>query len=266
MSKWSFASIALGALLVYYFFGTLVQSSLKPVSDLFTNLYLSTFGGVSGYFDDHITQSKINKELREENKELIAQTLKYKSILKDLSEDIKLVKFNPYENNETMKIAITKPLGYSNLPNLSRLWLDFKPTLKNEQVGQRIFGLIYPLNNKIDSVACGIAIERPGGKYEAILNGDDKCSYAVTVGPNKAPGIVYGSSQKYLVVKYIPTWIEVKEGDEVTTGGLDNIFFEGIKVGKVKKINVDNTYNEAVVETYYNALNPTRFYVIEKAK
>jgi rod shape-determining protein MreC len=266
MNKWSFAFFAIAISLIYYFFGAFVQSTLKPISDVVTKVYNNISSNAESNFDDYLNQAKTNKELRVENKELLAQTLKYKEILKELSEDIKLVKFNPYENNSSLKISTTKVVGYSNLPNLTRLWLDFVPTTPKPQSGLRIFGLIYPLNNKIDSVACGIAVEKNNGKFEAILNGDDKCSYAVMVGPKKAPGIVYGSSQSNLIVKYIPTWIEIKEGDEVVTGGLDNIFFEGIKVGRVKKVNTDNTYNEAVVEAYYNPLNPTRFYVIEKAK
>jgi len=266
MSKWSLVSIALAISLIYYFFGNYVQGSLKPLSDLASSGYLYLSDHAGSVFEDHLNQEETNKELRAENKELLAQTLKYKEILKDLSEDIKLIKFNPYENNNTIKIVATKVKGYSNLPNLSRLWLDFTPSSKNTGSTPRIFGLIYPLNNKIDSVACGIAVENNNGKFEAILNGDDKCTYTVTVGKNKAPGIVYGSNKKNLIVKYIPTWIEIKEGDEVITSGLDNIFFEGIKVGKVKKINTDNTYNEALVDVYYNPLTPTRFYVIEKAK
>ncbi len=266
MSKWPLISLAVTISIIYYFFGNLVQTNLIPMSDIAARSYINISEKANLNFDDYVTQGETNKALRSENRELLAQTLKYKAILKDLSEDIKLAKFNPYDTNDTIKIVSTKTRGYSNLPNLTRIWIDFVPKTKGEPNMPRIFGLIYPLNNKIDSVACGIAVENQNGKFEAILNGDEKASYSVFVGKNRAPGIVYGSAQKYLIIKFIPTWIEIKEGDEVVTAGLDNIFFEGIKVGKVIKINADNTYNEAIVEGYYNPLAPTRFYVIEKGK
>lgn len=266
MNKWSFLFAVVTISLVYYFFGKFIQEHLRPLSSNTIQGYQKTTDTLTNAIDDHMAQEATNSKLRAENRELLAQTLKYKEILTSLSEDIKLVKYNPYENNNTIKITSTRVRGYSNIPNLLRLWLDFAPANSSKSIGPKIYGLIYPLNNKLDSVSCGIAVESNNGAYEAVLNGDDKCTYAVIVGKNKAPGIAYGGSQKELIVKYIPTWIEIKEGDEVVTSGLDDIFFEGVKVGKVKRINTDNTYNEALVELYYNPFTPTRFYVIEKAK
>lgn len=265
MNKWSFLVAVLIISLIYYFFGRHIQENLKSISDLAVLGHHKSVDSISTSIEDHLIQETTNKKLREENKELLAQTLKYKDILKNISEDVKLIKYYPYDNNNSIKIVNTRVKAYSNLPNLLRLWIDYKPSKEKTTAGPRIYGLIYPVNNKIDSISCGIAIENSNGNFEAVLNGDDKCTYAVSVGANKAPGIVYGSNKKDLIVKYIPTWIEIKEGDEVVTSGLDNIFFEGIKVGKVKKVNTDNTYNEAIVEVYYNPLTPTRFYVIEKA-
>jgi len=266
MSKWSLIGLAITISLTYHFFGKSIQDSLRPLSMIASKSYLYLSEHASTLYEDHLTLVETNKKLRAENKELTAQTLKYKEILKELSEDVKLVKFNPYEQNGSLQIGKAKVLGYSNLPNLSRLWLDFVPSETKENGTQKIYGLIYPLANKIDSVACGIAVESSKKKYEAMLNGDEKCAYAVFVGKNRAPGIVYGQNNAEIIIKYIPTWLEIKQGDEVITSGLDNIFFEGVKVGKVKKVISDNTYNEALVEAYFNPMSPTSFYVIQKAR
>jgi rod shape-determining protein MreC len=265
MNKWSLIGLTITISLTYHFFGKPIQDGLRPLSMVASNSYLYITKQANLLYDDHIAMAETNKKLRAENIELTAQTIKYKEILKELSEDIKLVKFDPYDKNSSVAMGRAKVLGYSNLPNLSRLWLDFVPTDLKESATQKIYGLVYPLANKIDSVACGIAVESSKKRYEAMLNGDEKCAYAVFVGKNRAPGIVYGQNNAELVIKYIPTWLEIKQGDEVITSGLDNIFFEGVKVGKVKKVITDNTYNEALVEAYFNPMSPTSFYVIQKA-
>ncbi|MEO1938539.1 MAG: rod shape-determining protein MreC, partial [Sulfurimonas sp.] len=51
-------------------------------------------------------------------------------------------------------------------------------------------------------------------------------------------------------------------GDEVTTSGLDNIFFPGLKVGKVISLSKSQGYQRAVVEQYYKANRPSYFHII----
>ncbi len=49
-------------------------------------------------------------------------------------------------------------------------------------------------------------------------------------------------------MKYIPIWIEINLGDEVITSGMDNIFFKGLKVGKVVSINKMADQQEAFIK------------------
>lgn len=266
--KWIVSSLLVASLFaVYYFFGSMLQRQLSPFMSGVRLVYLNTKSYLEEAALRHTFQADTIAALKAENEKLQKEALLYKNSVKDLVYKQGVSGFHIYDGNHSISVKSSKALSYSNLPNLYRVWIDFTPTDKNASSAvPKIYGIIYPAQNKIDSVACGIALKNQNGKYEAYLNGDSKCSYGVYVGKSKAPGVLYGKNQDKLVVKYIPTWMDVKPGDEVITSGLDNIFFEGVRVGTVKSVNSDSAYKEVLVDGYYNPLSPNYFYVIEKAK
>ena len=101
------------------------------------------------------------------------------------------------------------------------------------------------------------------GKSLGLLQGDSKCIFSVYIGDQKNPGVIFGNKSD-MVVRYIPTWMNVKIGDEVYTSGLDNIFFEGVKVGKVTGVVKEEAYTSAIVQPYANISVPGYFHIITK--
>lgn len=81
-----------------------------------------------------------------------------------------------------------------------------------------------------------------------------------------APGIVRGNNERHLIVDFIPTWVPIAIGDEVTTSGLDQIFLSGLKVGKVISISRASGYQSAKLEPYFYAKKPTYFHIITKVR
>jgi rod shape-determining protein MreC len=164
--------------------------------------------------------------------------------------------FKEYNSSMSIKpeIALVRTLSYSNFGDITKVWLDFP-----EFNSSKVYGLIY------NELAAGIVIERQG-KALALLNIDRKSAYAVFIGESKAPGIIHGNGVKELVVDYIPTYKEIKVGDEVTTSGLDELFFPGIKVGKVISIDKSEGYQNAIVKPYYDATNPQYFHIIKRVR
>ena len=108
---------------------------------------------------------------------------------------------------------------------------------------QKIFGLIK------DGRTAGIAFYKDNLLFGA-LNGDPKVSYGVFVGEDKNMGILKTDINGNVVVEYINAWSAIKEGDEVITSGMDNIFFEGLGVGVVKKVRGEFSYIVAEVDLY----------------
>ncbi|MCT7557315.1 rod shape-determining protein MreC [Aliarcobacter butzleri] len=62
-------------------------------------------------------------------------------------------------------------------------------------------------------------------------------------------------------VKFIPIWSDINIGDEVITSGMDNIFFEGLKVGKVLEVSEQANMKVATIKPYVNALKKKYFYI-----
>lgn len=266
--KWIVSGAVVASLLgAYYFFGSYVQNGILPVSETVRHAYRVVADGFISWNEKYFMQAETISRLRTENAAMQKDALTYKVQLKDIG--YRVAASNMFQNDANASIVVTpaRTLSYSNLPNMYRIWIGFHPTVPLQQgVSQKVYGIIYPTQNKVDSVTCGIALQNGNGRYEAFLNGDQKCSYGVYIGKQKAPGVVYGRNQNRLTVKFIPTWMDVKVGDEVVTSGLDNIFFEGVKVGIVKSVSSDNAYKEAQVDGYYNPLSPNYFYLVEKAR
>jgi rod shape-determining protein MreC len=149
-------------------------------------------------------------------------------------------------------IFVAKSLHFEKLNTYTRIWLDFDKT------DNKINGLI------IHDMAAGIV------KFEknhpiALLNQDEKCNYGVYIGKDNAIGITHGiKNSQNILIKFIPLWNNIKLNDEVITNGLDNIFFEGLKVGRVIKIIKKINHLEAIVKPYASA-SAQSYYSIYKS-
>jgi len=152
------------------------------------------------------------------------------------------------------EVELVRTISYQAFGDYNRVWLEME-----DYNTSRIYGLVY--NNFV----AGIVISH-NQRPLALLNSDVKSSYAVYVGENKAPGIVHGNNSNHLVVKFIPAWFFIQEGDRVVTSGLDEIFFEGLNVGKVISVTKSQGYQTAVVEPFYKATNPNYFHIIKKVR
>lgn len=200
------------------------------------------------WFDQADTIERLleeNRQLREKEQTLNAFA----------SEVIALSRLRSYQAPPEFSVRTVRALSYAALPDLHKILIDYDGLGPNE-----VRGLIY--NNQ----TAGIAVKQVGSQAKVLLNGDAKCSYAVYIGGLQVPGIIMGKSDQEMVVRYIPAWMQVNEGDEVVTSGLDGIFFAGVKVGKVTKVHRLNAYIEATVKPYYNAFSPGYFYLVESTR
>jgi len=226
----------------------------KPLLSAFNNVkisYHSSVEFISSLFHQHFFQAdtidRLNEKLQKyENNHLVMQQLATE--INDLyKENNSTLKLNP-------KVELVRVISYQKFGDLNRLWIDIK-----DYNASKIYGLTY------NELVAGIVIPK-NGRPLALLNRDSKSSYAVFVGPHHAPGIALGNEDDNIIVKYIPAWFNIKQGDEVITSGLDDIFFKGLKVGQVVSVKKSQGYQNAIVKQYYQSNDPNYFYMIRRKK
>jgi len=188
---------------------------------------------------------KLSKENRILRKRLLAQT-HYIRQVKDIYKVLPRLSKLPYRN-----IALTSTISYVKLNTFSQIILTKPKGLKKK----KLYGLMQ------DSVVAGIAKLKHNQLY-GYLTSDPMCRFAVFVGDEQAPGIAMGLKKNLMIVKFIPKWHKIKVGDPVETSGLDNIFFQGLPVGIVTRVETQSAYKVAYIKTYADIYHPNVFFLI----
>ncbi len=242
-----FVALLMGAL---YYTNT-IQGPFVTALNSIKSSYHNTIEYTQNTIDKHFFQASQIEELKEnlikyENNHLVMQQL--------ASEITDLFALNHSELKSFPKVQLTRAISYEEFGNLNRLWLEV-----DDYNSSKIYGLIYK------EFVAGIVIPK-NNKALALLNRDIKCSYAVYVGKQKAPGVAHGNNDENIVIEFIPSWFKIEKGDEVSTSGLDNIFFKGLKVGRVLSVTKSQGYQNAIIEPYYNSNEPSYFHIIKKVR
>lgn len=242
-----FIALLMGAL----YYTDVIQSPFISVLNGIKSSYHSSTEFVQNSINKHFFQARHIEELEKklkkyENNHIVMQQLA--SEVNDLfAENHSSLKIDP-------DVELVRTISYQKFGDQNRVWLEI-----NDYNSSRMYGLLY------NEFVAGIVVPH-NGRALGLLNRDIKSSYSVYIGDEKAPGIAHGNSAKNLVVKFIPAWFLINEGDEVTTSGLDQLFFKGLKVGKVISVTKSQGYQTAVVEPYYKANEPNYFHMIKKIK
>lgn len=233
------------------FFSATLRAPLLSLLQTVNGAWIDLTSAVADRYHEHFYQRDMIRKLRSE----VELYRKAHLVSHEMA-----IEFNALlaENNASFhydpRVALVRAVSYANFGDINKVWLrmdDFNAS--------RLYGLIY--NEK----AAGIVTERDGRPL-ALLNGDYQCTYSVFIGPDKAPGIIRGQNSNRMLVQYIPTWVSISVGDEVTTSGLDRLFFAGIKVGVVRSISLTGGYQSAIVEPYYTGTDPDYFHVITRVR
>lgn len=242
-----FISLLVGAL---YYTNTIQAPFIESTSFLKSNYHKvvkTVQEGLNKHFYQADQIASLNEKLENyENDHLLMQELA--SEINDLFEANKSnLKTNP-------QVELVRVLSYEEFGDFNRLRIEI-----DDYNSSKIYGLVY------QEIVAGIVIPK-NNRPLALLNKDIKSTYAVSIGDSQAPGIAQGNNSKYIIVKYIPSWLSIKPGDEVSTSGLDEIFFKGLKVGKVISSTKSQGFQTAVVMPYYNSNDPSYFHLIRNVK
>ncbi|PHR58089.1 MAG: rod shape-determining protein MreC [Arcobacter sp.] len=213
------------------------------------NFYHESVEGIDSSIDEHFSQQETIIALQIENKKYKENNLLAQEFATELNAMFK-------EHNSDLeispKVQLVKTLSYAKFGDINRVWLDMK-----DYNTSKVYGLVS------EGISAGIVTFKHGQPM-ALLNSDYKCSYTVYIGKKRAPGIVHGKNTKEMVVEFIPNWIKIEAGDKVFTSGLDNLFFRGLRVGKVLEVTKSQGFQSALIEPYFDVTDPGYFHVIMK--
>ncbi len=241
---------------IVLFIGTLYYSTTVQAPIISTlNLIKINFHKSVEFVEYKLQKHTFQANQIEQLQEKLQKYEKNHLIMQELASELNDL-FN--QTHSSLKVSpdveLVRTISYKKFGDLNKIWLDIQDY--NES---KIYGLTYK------ELVAGIVIPI-NGKPLGLLNKDIKSTYAVQIGKSKAPGIAHGNNSEFLVVKFIPAWFKIKEDDMVITSGLDQIFFKGLKVGRVVSVSSSQGYQNAVVEPYFKANNPNYFYMIKKVK
>jgi len=209
--------------------------------------YLNIKKIISDKIDEHFSQQKMIIKLREENKKLEKSALlsiAFAGKLNDLLKDNNISSYKP-------DVKLIQAISYCKLNDYNKIWLDFKDFNKS-----KIYGLLY------QGYGVGIVVQKDTHPQGLLLK-DPNSIFSVYIGVDKIPGVLQGN-KKDILVKYIPLWMKPKIGDEVVTSGMDGVFFEGARVGKVAKVIEEESSKTVIIKPYVDLVIPTYLHVITK--
>jgi len=227
-----------------FYFRVAIKDSVLFTFNFVKEEITTSYDIVKFKFDSFLNQSQQIQTLTKDNQEYRNYIEKIYPILTNYK---KLKEFKLIHNP---KVVFTQTISYANLPDITSIYVDyFDKNLSHPE------GLIY--NNEVAGI-----VTKSFKKYSfALLNTNPNTSYTVFIGKEKIPGIAFGG--KKIIVKYIPNYKKIDIGDLVVTSGLDKIFYEGVKVGKVTSVIQKKLYQEATIKPFYNPYHPTFFYVVK---
>jgi len=233
---------------VTLYYSETVQRPFRSLLTLTKTAYFDSIESIESTIYEHFYQKETIALLTQQLKEYRKEHLVFLQ-LKAHSRD--LFKANHSNFGINSNVELVRVLSYAKFGDNRKLWLQM-----DDFNSSNTYGLVY------NGQAAGIVISAHQQPM-ALLNGDPKCTYAVFVGGKYAPGIIHGNNSETLVVKFIPTWIPIHKGDEVITSGLDNLFFYGLKVGRVLSVSLSEGYQSAVIQPYYLPDRPNYFHLIK---
>lgn len=249
MNKFLFFLFFLAVSLAYIFeLDKMIARNLNPFESI-KKWYVDISLDIQQSSEKYFGQVKTIEILRAKNKELENYQILYESAKNRLDSTLESLQ-NIDKSSE--KITFSKVLSYVDFNDFTKVWLDF------DKKDDQILALIS------DNYAAGIVVNQ-AGRSKALLNGNEKSNYTVFIGRNKAPGIIHSSkADGYILAKFVPIWVKIKKGDEVITSGMDNIFFEGLEVGRVVSIRKKQDMQEAIIKPYAKVFKQRSFFVYKK--
>ncbi|TKX28395.1 rod shape-determining protein MreC [Campylobacter sp. MIT 12-5580] len=232
---------------ISFYYGGSIKKNVLFINDIIITTYYDVKDYMSESISEHFNQVDQIRALKAQNKQLEEAT----ALISTFANQLNLLLEDKNSTQYLPKVSLVKAISYAQISDYNRLWLS--TTHFN---GTQNRGLIY------QGYTAGIAILK-NDRPMALLQSDEQCAFSVYIGKDKIPGVLQGNGNK-VIVKFIPKWQSIHIGDEVLTSGLDNIFFSGVPVGKITKIDDSDMYQSAEIEPFVKVNIPAYMYMVER--
>ena len=226
-------------------YGTEARHVIGGLNQSILSRYVALKMRLEENINEHFAQKEEIVRLKAENQQLqksAVLSIAFAAKLSDILKEHNTTSYQP-------KVSLIRTIGYANLNDYGKVWLDFSAFDPS-----RIYGLLS------QGYAAGIVIANDGNPQGLMLS-DPKAIFSVYVGNQKMQGVTQGN-RKEMMVRYISQWMQPQIGDEVITSGLDGIFFEGIKVGVVTEVIEEESSKTVIVKPYSTHAIPSYMHVI----
>ena len=180
--------------------------------------------------------SEQNRELREQVQRLTGEVNRLRAQALTAERLAALLKF---QKDESVRTVAAKVIG-RNLSN----WYQGVILNKGEDDGIREqMGVITPAG------VVGRIVRTSGATSIALLTIDPNVAITGMVQRTREEGMVQGTSQGLVRMKYLPPLSSVKKGDAVVTSGLTGGFPRGVLIGEVSRVeeSEDNLFQTAEI-------------------
>ena len=250
-NSFSFFFIIIALLVGAFYYNNTLQSPLISLLNSMKIAYNDSTLFIQKTLYKHTFQATHIEELENQLQKYEKNHLVMQQLANEVND---LYQTNRSKLTSNSNIELVRAISYEKFGNFNKVWMEIP-----EYNSSKIYGLTYK------ELVAGIVISKDE-KPLALLNRDIKCAYSVYVGSDNAPGIAHGNNDNLLIINFIPAWFNIQKGDEVISSGLDNIFIKGLKVGKVLSVKSAQGYQNAIVEPYYKAKDPTYFHMIRSIR
>jgi rod shape-determining protein MreC len=229
----------------------------KPFSYLVTLVQKPSFAALSSTRDivetylQIINTNERNKMLMQINDELNAKA----AVLEDLrKENDSLRALLELKNRSPMELLAAESISSTSDLSNNTFWIN-KGAKHKVKIGQAVLS---------SNTIVGSIIRVFDGRAQVLMVTDRFSVLDGLIARTRAKGIIEGLGNNQAVFKSFEKLTDLNIGDEIVSTGIDQAFPKGVRVAKVKKLDVDQETGlpKAILEVNFNSAQLERVFVV----
>ncbi len=204
------------------FFESLVVTIISPVQAVFTQVVSS----ISGVFDHYffvINSALENNELRKQVNQLAYEK---NELIERLKRQERAARLIPDETPQSKKLTVATVVGRDATQWSKVVFIDKG---SNQGVEENLAVMT-------NAGVIGHVIQSTGTSSKVLLITDSRSAVDSLFQDSRVTGVVVGTGESTVKMKYVPKNAKVEVGDSILSSGLGGTFPKGMRIGAVSRI------------------------------